>query len=186
MIQNSIWKGALHFTPGRFGFQPEYFVIHVTDGDTIAGTDSWFLDPRSAASAHSGIGENGEVHDYVHSSDSAWHCGVLNTKGATFKGFKYTADGKLISPNFYTLGLEHAGHPSKEISDKMYAASARKIKFWSEKFGIPITRGRFVRHSEIYPLHNCPNKAVDLDKLCALAINAAPIYPEGQQPATII
>ena len=183
-IANSIWKGALHFTQGRAGMQPKYFVIHVMDG-TLLGTDAWFNDPQCQASAHSGIGANGEVHDYVHSADSAWHCGVQNTIGATFDRFEKTSDGRLISPNYYTLGLEHEGHPNIEISEAAYAASASKIKFWSLKFNIPIIRKNFIRHSEIYAGHNCPNLAVNLDKLCALAQSAEPIYPESKQISPI-
>lgn len=181
----SIWKGALRFKAGRNGYKPEYFVIHVMAG-TLKGTAAWFNDKRCMASAHSGVGNNGEVHDYVHSADTAFHAGVSNTKGATFKHFKYTPSGVLINPNYYTLGLEHEGTGEVEISEAAYKASAGKIKFWSIKFGIPITRDRFVKHSEIYPGHNCPNKAVDLDKLCELAKITAPLYPESKIPPTII
>lgn len=189
-MTNSIWKGALRFNTGRVDVLgnthlPEFFVIHVTDGDTIAGVDTWFNQPACQASAHSAIGENGEVHDYVHSGDTAWHAGISTTKGAKWDKFKYYNNGVFISPNLYTLGLEHVGRPNKEISEVQYAASAQKIKFWSEKFGIPITRDRFVAHSDIYPLHCCPNLAVNIDKLCALAQNAIAIYPEGYQPPPI-
>ncbi len=173
----SKWKGAIYFTSGRAGMNPEYFVIHVMDG-TLQGTDQWFNNAQSHASAHSGIGSNGEVHDYVHSTDSAWHAGASTNQGAKWKGFKFAPNGKLINPNLYTLGIEHEGRPNKEITEAAYLASAGKIKYWALRYNIPLTRDRFVAHSDIYPGHNCPNMAVNIDKLFKLVLTAAPIYPE--------
>src|SRR4051812_28530968 len=101
------WKGAhpANFSGGRAGFRPEAIVIHVMDG-TLAGTDSWFNDPRSRVSAHYGVGKAGQVHQYVKEIDAAHHAGVVNApcwplikRGHSGSGF--------INPNFYTIGVEH-------------------------------------------------------------------------------
>lgn len=175
-MMNSKWIGSPNFSKGRQGYSPEYIVIHIMDG-TLVGTDAWFNNKQSGVSAHSGIGSNGEVHDYIHSVDKAWHAGVFNTNGATFTGFKY-ANGKLVDPNLYTLGLEHEGKPDKEITEECYKASAGKIKYWAQRFNIPIDAEHIVSHKSIYPGHNCPNKGVNILKLIEMAKVADPITPE--------
>lgn len=160
--------GAKHFTPGRAGMKPEYIVIHIMEG-TLTGTDAWFNDDRCQASAHVGIGTNGEVHRYVKDEDSAWGCGVYNTIGATFKGFKLTEDGKLISPNYYTLNLEHEGTHDIVISDTAMRTSAKQIVEWANKYNIPIDADHIVSHKSIYPGHDCPDKAIDINQLIARA-----------------
>lgn len=175
MLNKSTWVGSPNFTKGRYIYKPEYIVIHIADG-TLNGTIAWFNNPASHVSAHSMVGNNGEVVDFVHNYDTAWHTGVYNTNGATFKGFKYD-NGKLVSPNLYTLGIEHEGHPDKEITHECYIASAGKIKWWANKFNIPIDADHIVSHHSIYPGHNCPAGAIDINKLIELAKVADPIEP---------
>lgn len=174
-MNNSKWIGSPNFSKGRYNYVPEYIVIHIMAG-TLVGTDAWFNNTKSGVSAHSGIGSKGEVHDYVHSTDKAWHAGVFNTRGASFDGFKFNS-GKLVDPNLYTLGLEHEGQNDVEITEACYLASARKIKYWSERFNIPIDAEHIISHSSIYPGHSCPNKGVNIPKLIELAKVADPIYP---------
>jgi N-acetyl-anhydromuramyl-L-alanine amidase AmpD len=175
-MDKSIWIGSTNFSKGRYIYKPEYIVIHIMQGSLI-GTDSWFNNPSSHVSAHSGVGSNGDVHDYVHSTDTAWHCGVFNTNGATFPNFKYTAEGKLVSPNLYTLGIEHEGTNDKEITEACYLASARKIKYWSERYNIPIDEEHLVTHQSIYPGHICPHNGVNIPKLIQFALQAVAIQP---------
>lgn len=174
-MDKSIWVGSPNFRIGRGGHKPEFIVIHIMAG-TMAGTDAWFNNPNSGVSAHSGVSRMGEVHDYVHSTDRAWHAGVMNTKGATFKDFKYEG-GRLVDVNAYTLGLEHEGTADVEIPLTCYLASARKIKYWSQRYGIPIDERHIVSHKSIYPGHGCPGKAIDIPKLIKYAIEAEPLLP---------
>lgn len=174
-MEKSKWIGSPNFTKGRYTYKPEYIVIHIMEG-TLNGTDSWFNNPSSHVSAHSGVGSNGEVHDYVHSVDTAWHCGTTSIGKATFKGFKQI-NGKLVNTNLYCLGLEHEGTHDKEITEECYLASARKIKFWGNRFNIPIDAEHIVTHSSIYPGHNCPASSINLNKLIEYAIKADPIEP---------
>ena len=175
-MEKSKWIGSPNFTKGRYIYKPEYIVIHIMQG-TLIGTNSWFNNPSSNVSAHSGIGSKGEVHDYVRSADTAWHCGTTNVGSATFKGFKFV-NGKLVNTNLFCLGLEHEGKHDKEITETCYLASARKIKFWSNRFGIPIDEEHIVTHSSIYPNHNCPDKSINIKKLIDYALKAEPIEPE--------
>ncbi len=67
-------------------------VLHVMAG-TLAGTDAWFSSKKSGVSTHYGIGYNGELHQYVDESDTAYHAGSLVT-------------------NRRSIGIEHEGkHP---------------------------------------------------------------------------
>lgn len=64
-----------NFTVGRQGNKANKIVIHhaaTTDFDGIART---FQNPNRAASAHYGVGRDGNVDQYVQESNTAWHCG---------------------------------------------------------------------------------------------------------------
>ena len=64
-----------NFTVGRNGNAITEIVVHhaaTTDFDGIART---FQNPARQASAHYGVGRNGNVDQYVSESDIAWHCG---------------------------------------------------------------------------------------------------------------
>jgi peptidoglycan hydrolase-like protein with peptidoglycan-binding domain len=46
-------------------------VIHIMDG-SLAGTDSWFRNPKAQASAHFGTGKHGQLYQWVSTKDRAW------------------------------------------------------------------------------------------------------------------
>ncbi|MBS0149346.1 MAG: N-acetylmuramoyl-L-alanine amidase [Nitrospira sp.] len=68
--------GSPNKDKGREGYQPEAIVIHIMEG-TLKGTDAWFKNEESGVSAHYGIGEASEIHQYVGESDRAWHTGRI-------------------------------------------------------------------------------------------------------------
>lgn len=159
------WIASPNFTKGRGGYKPEIIVIHIMAG-TLDGTNNWFSQPASQVSAHFGIGKQGEVVNYVDTTNSAWHCGVVKSPSIPLKK---TIWGGFVNPNYYSVGIEHEGTDSVEITEAEYLASAKVIKYISDKWGIPIDRKHIVKHSEIYVGHNCPNKAINLDKLIEIA-----------------
>src|SRR5690242_841723 len=127
-----IWIGcaAANFRKNRFivplgtaseavKFTPEAIVIHVMDG-TERGTDAWFGDASSHVSAHYGVSKAGEVHQYVSEQDVAYHAGVVNSPS-----WPLLKAG--VSPNLYTIGIEHEGTADSEWTDEQYAASAQLI-----------------------------------------------------------
>ncbi len=157
-----IWKGTQHFTTGRRGYSPEAIVIHIMEG-TLTGTDAWFQDPNSKVSAHYGVGQNGEVHQYVDDSDTAWHAGR-----------RYLATWDLIksaNPNCYTIGIEHEGRDGDPWAGPMYNASARLIHSISLRWNIPLDRLHIIGHREIYTKKTCPGSVVDIDRLIETARN---------------
>jgi N-acetylmuramoyl-L-alanine amidase len=154
------WVGSIHKNSGRKGFRPEAVVVHIMEG-TLAGTDSWFNDPRSKVSTHYGIGRNGQIHQYVGESDTAFHVG--RRSNPTWKRIKSA------NPNLYTIGIEHEGKANSEWPDAMYQASAALIRDVCTRWSIPIDRDHVIGHREIYDRKSCPGHVVDLDRLVKMA-----------------
>ncbi len=155
------WISSPNKRAGRHGYKPEAVVIHIMEG-SLAGTDSWFRNPESKVSAHYGVGADGEVHQYVDESDSAWHAG--RRYGATWKGIR---DG--VNPNDYTIGIEHEGKADTPWSDEMYDSSAKLVKEICLRWNIPIDRDHVIGHREIYARKTCPGSQVSFKKLITLA-----------------
>lgn len=158
------WIGSPNKMIGRGEYKPEAIVIHIMDG-TLSGTDSWFSTSKSMVSSHYGVGKTGTIHRYVREEDTAWHAGlVLNPT------WKLIKSG--ISPNLYTIGIEHEGTADTVWPDAMKQASATLIKDICNRWKIPLDRDHIIGHYEIAGGHrpNCPskNKGV-VDELIALA-----------------
>jgi hypothetical protein len=164
------WIGSPHLNKGRGGYRPEAIVVHIMEG-TLSGTDAWFNDPTSKVSSHYGIGRNGEVHQYVHEADTAWHAGR-----------RYQPSWKLIrpgvNPNLYTLGIEHEGDGETPWSEAMLASSTELIRDLCNRWAIPVDRDHIIGHREIYALKTCPGRAVDLDALVE-RVRARTLAAEG-------
>lgn len=175
---NIIKKPTPNFGVGRFaGQKPEIIVIHIMDG-TLVGTDSWFANPASQVSAHYGIGQNGEIHQYVREEDTAWHAGRV--QNPTFKLYKPNTN-----PNGYTIGIEHEGNATSVWSEAMKKASAELIKAIATRWNIPIDRDHIIGHYQIFAgKPNCPavNKGI-IDELIQLA-GGAPA-PVPQPPSNV-
>jgi N-acetyl-anhydromuramyl-L-alanine amidase AmpD len=166
-----------NFTSGRKGYHPEAIVIHIMDG-TLSGTDSWFKNCQSKVSAHYGIGKNGEVHQYVQETDSAWHAGRVNAP--MWSLIKPTGTGLYISPNFYTIGIEHEGNGQSEWTEAMYNSSSELIADICKRWNISIDRLHIIGHHEIYSLKICPGLKVDLEKLVKLSKEKAGYIASSQ------
>jgi N-acetylmuramoyl-L-alanine amidase len=155
-----------NFTPGRKTYTPIAIVIHIMEG-SLEGTDSWFKSTESVVSAHYGIGINGEVHQYVLETDSAWHAGRVNAP--TWSLIKPAGNGAYINPNYYTIGIEHEGNENTDWSDATYQSSSAMIRDIAQRWSIPIDRQHIIGHHEIYSLKACPGTKVDFNKLISMA-----------------
>jgi N-acetylmuramoyl-L-alanine amidase len=162
------WIGCLHKRAGRAGYRPEAVVVHIMEG-TLAGTDSWFNSPQSKVSTHYGIGRNGEIHQYVGESDTAFHVG--RRSNPTWRSIKPA------NPNLYTIGIEHEGRANSDWPEAMYRASAALIRDICTRWSIPIDREHIIGHREIYDRKSCPGHVVDLEKLVRMA-RADALVPE--------
>ena len=156
-----------NFRVGRpAGLDIEAVVIHLIDGSQ-AGADATFLDNalQDPRSAHYSVGTDGAVHQYVEERDTAFHCGKI--VNPTWTGLKKSAAGGFVNPNFYTIGIEHAGRPNDEWTDAMYAASAELLRGVSQRYPNlnALTRANIVMHREIRANKSCPGFKADLDRL---------------------
>jgi N-acetylmuramoyl-L-alanine amidase len=172
-----------NFKPGRNNYKPFAIVIHIMAG-SLDGTDTWFSNPVSQVSAHYGVGKNGELHQYVNETDTAWHAGRVNAP--TWKLIQVAEDKRYINPNYYTVGIEHEGFENTDWTPETYQTSSQVIAQIANNWNIPLDRDHVIGHHEIYSLKTCPGSQVDLDKLIqmASAIISAGTAANTNTPAT--
>lgn len=155
----TVWIGcaAGNFRAGRPGsFRPEAIVIHIMEG-SLAGTDSWFNDNRAQVSAHYGIGKNGDAHQYVKETDTAFHAGVIARPD-----WPLLKSG--VNPNFYTIGIEHEGRgdaPWPWPPDQLNA-SFDMVADIASRWGIALDDRHIVPHHRIRATKTCPGSNFDL------------------------
>lgn len=147
-----------NFRKGRpGGHRPEAIVVHIMDGSFAAG-ESVFLNPATQKSAHYGISTAGEIHQYVDESDTAFHAGIVVRP-------QWLLLKPGVNPNFYTIGIEHAGRPDDVWPDVQLAASASLIGEVAVRWGIPIDDQHIIPHHFIRASKTCPGNWLDLKSL---------------------
>jgi N-acetylmuramoyl-L-alanine amidase len=147
-----------NFRQGRpAGHRPEAIVIHIMDGSFAAG-ESVFLDPSTQKSAHYGISTVGEVHQYVDESDTAFHAGIV-----VRPQWQLLKPG--VNPNFYTIGIEHAGKPDDIWPDIQLATSTALIGEIASRWGIPLDDQHIIPHHIIRASKTCPGNWLDMQSL---------------------
>ena len=169
------WIGC---APGNFrqgrptGFRPEAVVIHIMDGP-MSAADSHFDDPKAKVSAHYGIGRDGEIHQYVKETDTAFHAGIIvNPSWPLLKPG--------VNPNFYTIGIEHEGLGNVQYPwpDKQLGASVALVTDIAKRWSIALNANNIVMHRQIRANKSCPgihfDKADYLQRLAGAAA-AAPL-----------
>ena len=142
------WIGSPNYTAGRGGHIIDHITLHIMAG-TLAGTDGHFANPASQVSATYGIGANGEIHQYVSESNTAW------------------SDGNSIS-NATGISIEHQGglagipctRACMDASAQLCADIARRMG-WKKLVHIDSDAGNIYLHREVYgSTHTtCPDLA---------------------------
>lgn len=128
-------------------------VIHVMDG-SLVGTDAWFANPASQVSAHYGIGETGDIHQYVPEAGIAWHAGRWDV-------------------NERSIGIEHEGRQLPGRPDWMptavqLQASIALITDICKRHNIEPSESTILRHSSINPSHaRCPGAGWPMNRVIA-------------------
>jgi len=154
------WIGcpAENFRKGRpNGHRPEAVVVHIMDGSFSAG-ESVFMNGATQKSAHYGISRTGEVHQYVDESDTAFHAGIV-----VRPQWELLKPG--VNPNFYTIGIEHAGRADDVWPDAQLATSASLIGAVAARWNIPIDSLHIIPHHVIRDSKSCPGTWLDLSSL---------------------
>lgn len=177
MLPQIVWKPSPNFTKGRLGYEPIIVVIHRMEG-TLVGTDAWFGNPVSKVSSHYGIGKSGAIHQYVKEENAAWHAGiskVVNKSTGDWVKAHGLIDstGRLVNPNFYSIGIEHEGFIKNSWSDAMVDSSAQLIADICYRHKIPFDAEHIVGHHRIYFGHQCPGNNAPILTLIDKAIKYA-------------
>lgn len=89
-------------------------VLHVMQG-TLDGTDAWFRNSSSQASAHFGVGKDGRIFQWVDTADRAW---------------------AQVDGNRTWLSIEHEGKSGDSLIPAQLAASARVIAWMHATHGV--------------------------------------------------
>ena len=147
-----------NFRKGRpGGHHPEAIVVHIMDGSFSAG-ESVFLNAATQKSAHYGISTTGEVHQYVDEADTAFHAGII-----VRPQWELLKLG--VNPNFYTIGIEHAGRPDDVWPEVQLATSATLIGEIAARWDIPVDEQHIIPHHIIRASKTCPGNWLDLTSL---------------------
>jgi len=139
-----------NFTKGRKGHKVDAIVTHIMEGSMV-GTLSWFNNPNAKASSHYGISRKGEIVKYVEEEDTAWHAGRVNRPTHPL----VIARGG-VSPNLYTVGIEHEGFAKEVPTDAMITASVWLINDILKRHNLQPSRNTIINHREIAADKTCP------------------------------
>lgn len=72
------WRGEVpNRTPGGMVAPVVGAVFHIM-GASMSAADGWFHNPSAGASAHFGIGQDGQLVQWVDTADRAWHAMAAN------------------------------------------------------------------------------------------------------------
>lgn len=88
-------------------------MIHTIVG-TLDAADNWFNNPVAEVSAHYGVGQKGQIYQWVMTYNTAWANGPLKTNSNWL--------WPSVNPNRMTVSIETEGHPDDPVSTSMYEA----------------------------------------------------------------
>jgi N-acetyl-anhydromuramyl-L-alanine amidase AmpD len=108
------------------------------------------------------VGKNGEIHQYVAESDTAFHVGVVD-----HPAWPLLKAG--INPNLYTIGIEHEGRDGDALTPAQLHASAALIAAIAKRWKIPLDAQHIIRHHDIRRGKPCPGAGFDVAALITAA-----------------
>lgn len=129
-----------------------------TDFDGIGRT---FRNKNRNASAHYGVGRNGNVDQYVAESDMAWHAGTKDPK---------------TNPNPSSIGIEHVnkkGAPSWEIDEQTFKTTIELHYDIAKRHGLlPLVPGKNLFQHKNFAATYCAGRVGDNLQRIADGVNA--------------
>lgn len=158
------WVGSPNYglprgEKGRRGHKVIAIVDHIMAG-TLTGTDSWFNNRVSGASAHFGVGKKGQIHQYVSLDNAAWHAGHVRKPSWNL----LIPDA---NPNYYTIGIEHEGQPGDIMTEEQFQATLSLHKWLIKEYGLAVTNDTIIGHYRIDSVQkaNCPGPSFPWERL---------------------
>ncbi len=148
------WIGSPNYTAGRKSVLA--IVDHIMEG-TLAACDVWFQQTATPVSAHFGIGKNGEIHQYVRTTDTAWANGVLNRPDTSIEWIKNCVVNG-VNPNSVTVSIEHEGKSGEAFTEAQYQATLKVHRYLIATYKIPVDVQHIVGHNKIDSVNRarCP------------------------------
>lgn len=128
-----MWIG--NFDEGRGGFALDRVVIHHNAGKAMTHAGVYGAFTNNGTSAHYNVDIDGNICQFVHDSDTAWHCPGVNKK---------------------SIGIEHANCSGAEggwdVGDKTIDAGAHLTAAICRAYGLgrPEWRSNVFPHSDFY------------------------------------
>lgn len=190
------WKGAhpSNFRTGRGGRALEGICLHTMVG-TLAGCDSWFNtyphivggQDVGPASAHYGVGRDGQVHQYVSVGDTA----IANGNEAGVTPF-IVRENPGVNTNELLVSIEHddGGKPGVLLPTPVQFEASCRLAAWlwvtvilpGGATNLAIDRNHIIRHAEVAPSKrkNCPGWPEDMMQLY---VNRVQMLIDGAAPA---
>lgn len=129
----NLWIG--NFDEGRGGFALDRVVIHHNAGKTMTHAGVYGAFTNNGTSAHYNVDIDGNICQFVHDSDTAWHCPGVNKK---------------------SIGIEHANCSGAEggwdVGDETIDAGAHLTAAICRAYGLgrPEWRSNVFPHSDFY------------------------------------
>lgn len=152
----NMWIG--NFDEGRGGFALDRVVIHHNAGKAMTHAGVYGAFTNNGTSAHYNVDIDGNICQFVHDSDTAWHCPGVNKK---------------------SIGIEHANCSGAEggwdVGDETVDAGAHLTAAICRAYGLgrPEWRSNVFPHSDFYSTA-CP--ASLRDKYAGKYIEKAQAY----------
>jgi hypothetical protein len=170
---------------GRAGWDPDVITIHVTQGEEH-GTRSHFNNPKTDASTHYHVTEEGKLDQFVDEDDTAFGNGIVVRPTAAIVLERKTADGKHVNPNLYTISIEHEGRGDREMTDAQRAASLWLVTdIIRRRPKIRPDRRHIIGHHEIRANKACPG-AISVDRFVRELRASMGLDGAAAQPAPML
>lgn len=178
MVKFNIVQGNSPNKMSRNGWVPDLIVSHITEG-SFAGAVSWLSNPRSRASSHFVVAQDGRITQLVSLTEAAWINGTnTNPNSNNFYGnslLKSVRDRK-TNANFYSVGIEHEGIHARtkgRLTPKQLEATIwlhqHIINEVKQLYNTDITldREHIVGHYQIDPIRKpfCPGELFQFDEI---------------------
>lgn len=163
---------SANYGKGRNRTKIDRIILHSMAG-FMGGTRDFFKRPRpnNPTSAHYGIGWDGNVMQFVHDEDTAWHAGngVMNLR---------------------SIGIEHEdlGQPYIQRSDALYLTSAHLVAYLCNTYGIPCDRDHVLTHNQVSDKATACPTGLDADRIVRMAhaiMHPAPAPQPAPAPAPV-